>query len=495
MAPTVPEVRITRCNRAPLHDGRDWVLYWMVAQRRAGWNFALQHAVELAQELGKPLLVLEALRCDYRWASDRLHAFVLQGLADNRRSFARAGVPYRAYVEPEVGAGRGLLAALAARACAVVTDDAPYFFLPRMRAAAAAQLDVALLAVDSNGLSPLHHTERVFTTAASFRRHLQKELPQFLTQLPKADPLRGQRWPECPPVGAAIDRRWPEPSPALLAAEPQALRALPIDHTVPLVADRRGGTTAARERLAHWLEHGLPHYHELRNQPDHDVPSGLSPWLHFGHLSAHEVFAAVTARDGWQLSDLAPAPNGSREGWWGASPAVEAFLDELITWREIGYHQSARDPHYDQFRSLPAFAHETLEEHAADRREHVYSLAEFEAAATHDPLWNAAQRELLQTGRLHNYLRMLWGKKVLEWTREPREAFAILVELNNKYALDGRNPNSYSGIAWCFGRYDRAWGPERPIFGKVRYMSSENTARKLHLDGYLARFGGEGLFS
>jgi deoxyribodipyrimidine photo-lyase len=195
MAPTVPEVRITRCNRAPLHDGRDWVLYWMVAQRRAGWNFALQHAVELAQELGKPLLVLEALRCDYRWASDRLHAFVLQGLADNRRSFARAGVPYRAYVEPEVGAGRGLLAALAARACAVVTDDAPYFFLPRMRAAAAAQLDVALLAVDSNGLSPLHHTERVFTTAASFRRHLQKELPQFLTQLPKADPLRGQRWP------------------------------------------------------------------------------------------------------------------------------------------------------------------------------------------------------------------------------------------------------------------------------------------------------------
>jgi len=182
--------------------------------------------------------------------------------------------------------------------------------------------------------------------------------------------------------------------------------------------------------------------------------------------------------------------NGSSSGWWGANAEVESFLDELITWRELGFNMCWQRDDYDQYESLPDWAHRTLSEHARDPRPHVYSMEPFEAAKTHDDLWNAVQRQLAREGRIHNYLRMLWGKKILEWSASPRDALEIMIELNNKYALDGRNPNSYSGILWVPGRYDRAWGPERPIFGKIRYMSSENTARKVRVKQYIQHYSG-----
>jgi deoxyribodipyrimidine photo-lyase len=163
-------------------------------------------------------------------------------------------------------------------------------------------------------------------------------------------------------------------------------------------------------------------------------------------------------------------------------------LDELITWRELGFNLAWQRTDYDRYESLPDWAQSTLAKHARDRRPKLYDLAQFERAETHDPLWNAAQRQLVCEGRIHHYLRMLWGKKILEWSATPQDALAVMIELNNKYALDGRDPNSYSGVFWVLGRYDRAWGPERPIFGKIRYMSSENTTRKLHVAGYLAKY-------
>ncbi|MDH4282798.1 MAG: deoxyribodipyrimidine photolyase, partial [Myxococcales bacterium] len=184
--------------------------------------------------------------------------------------------------------------------------------------------------------------------------------------------------------------------------------------------------------------------------------------------------------------------NGAREGWWGMSANAESFLDELVTWRELGFNACAHRADYDQYESLPDWARQTLEEHQNDPRPYLYSLEQLESSETHDPIWNAAQTELRETGRLQNYLRMLWGKKILEWSPSPSDALAAMVELNNKYAVDGRDPNSYSGIFWVLGRYDRAWGPERAIFGKIRYMSSENTKRKLRMADYLARFGGQG---
>ena len=204
------------------------------------------------------------------------------------------------------------------------------------------------------------------------------------------------------------------------------------------------------------------------------------------------MFAAVAARERWTPDRLAGRPTGAREGWWGMSPAAEKFLDEAITWREVGYNMAAHREDFERYESLPEWAQATLGKHASDPRPHLYSHDQFEAGDTHDELWNAAQGQLRQDGRIHNYLRMLWGKKVLEWSASPREALDILIDLNNKYALDGRDPNSYTGIFWTLGRYDRPWPPERPIFGVVRYMSSDSTRRKFKVDGYVARYGRHG---
>src|SRR5262249_8243021 len=226
-----------------------------------------------------------------------------------------------------------------------------------------------------------------------------------------------------------------------------------------------------------------------RNEPRRDVASGLSPFLHFGHLSVHEVFQALARCEKWKPEKLALRATGRREGWWNMTASAEAFLDEIITWRELGFNFSAHRQDYGKYESLPDWAKNALREHAKDHREQVYSLHEFAAAKTYDPLWNAAQRQLLQEGKIHNYLRMLWGKKILEWTKTPQEALEIMIHLNNKYGLDGRDPNSYSGIFWVLGRYDRPWAPVRPVFGPIRYMSSVNTARKFSVKDYIRRYG------
>jgi deoxyribodipyrimidine photo-lyase len=484
----VPGVRVRACNQAPERGEGEFVLYWMIAARRAGWSFALQRAVEHAHGLRKPLVVLEALRAGYTWASERLHTFVIEGMSDNARAFAGRPVTYLPYVEPEPGAGRGMLEALAARACVVVTDDVPVFFLPRMVTSAAARLPVLLEAVDGNGLLPLGATEAVFPTAFAFRRRLQGVLPAHLDEAPNPDPLAGVHLPRLTALPGEIVRRWPPAPTALLEGDPRTLAALPVDHRVGRVPEVRGGRRAGLEALRRFVDERLAVYHEVRNQPEREGTSGLSPYLHFGHISAHEAFAAVAEREGWTTSRLASRASGRRTGWWGMSAPTEAFLDQLVTWREVGLNFASKRDDGERYESLPPWARATLEKHAGDRRRHLYAPEQLEGAATHDPLWNAAQVQLLREGRIHNYLRMLWGKKIVEWSPSPQRALGVMLELNNRYALDGRDPNSTSGICWCLGRYDRPWGPERPIFGTVRYMSSENTARKVRVKEYIARY-------
>lgn len=485
----VPEIRIRTLNEAPVRPDGDYVLYWMIAFRRLGWNFALERAAERARELGRPLVLLEALRCGYPWASDRFHRFVLDGMADHARRLSRSNVLYYPYVEPEPGAGKGLLEALAAKACVVVTDDFPTFFLPRMLRVAGERLRVRLEAIDSNGLYPVRAAERVFVTAYDFRRTLQKVLPVHLDDMPLPDPLAEALPKRLAALPETIRSRWPAASADLLAGKPGALAALPIDHAVGPVPGVRGGEVAGAQVLERFLDERVERYGTGRNQPEEEVTSGLSPYLHFGHVSAHQAFAAVAERERWTPNRLGTATRGAKEGWWGMRAEAESFLDEIITWREVGFNMASRRDDYDRYESLPEWARRTLEAHEKDPRPHLYDLDAFEAARTGDEIWNAAQRQLVSEGRIHNYLRMLWGKKVLHWTANPREALEVLIELNNKYALDGRNPNSYSGIFWCLGRYDRPWAPERPVFGVVRYMSSESTRRKLRLGGYLARYG------
>ncbi len=490
--PAIRALRVTAANAAPVVARGQYVLYWMIAARRTAHSFGLDHAIERAVELGRPLVVLEPLRAGYAWASDRMHAFVLQGMADNAAAFARAGITYLPYVEPELGHGTGLLVALAQKACLVVTDEQPGFFLPRMVAAAGAKLPVRLEQVDGNGILPLRASEKAFPTAAGFRRHWQKVIGPHLLARPEAAPLaklpRAVKGGELP---AAVVKRWPAASAALLATEPAALAALPIDHSVPAVSLLRGGSAAAGAVLDEFIADKLARYGAGHNHPDDDAASGLSPWLHFGHIAAHEVAERVWAHAKWDPSRVLDAKaTGSREGWWGVPAGPEAFLDELITWRELGYGFCFhRADDYDQWSSLPDWAKKTLTEHASDPRPEHYMPAELEAAATADPVWNAAQRQLVAEGRIHNYLRMLWGKKILEWSPSPKRALATLVHLNNKYAIDGRDPNSYSGIFWTLGRFDRPWAPTRPIFGCIRYMSSASTLKKLRLKKYLARYG------
>lgn len=468
-----------RSSAAPPRPDRAYVLYWMIAARRTSWSHALQHAVCLARDLGKPLLVLEALRIDSEWASQRVHRYVVQGMADNGRRFAERGITYHPYVEPRPGEGSGLLQALAAQAAVVVTDDFPTHFLPRMVQAACDRLDVRVDVVDGNGAVPMAAPDRDFTVAHSFRRWLQKHLPD-LWQPPAADPLIDGLHGAVLPEG--VRTRWP----ALGDGRPtgtEPLPPLPGPEPIP----EHGGESKARARWRTFHETLLPRYAEDRSHPDDDVQSGLSAALHFGHLGSHELLHDLLGD--WDPLTAPPA-TGKRERWWGRSEPVEAFLDQILTWRELGYVQAHREGDaFTSYAGLPEWARRTLHDHRDDARPALYSLQTLAEGRTSDPLWNAAQRELLEHGRIHNALRMLWGKKVLAWTETPEEAFDVLVELNNRYAIDGRNPNSWSGIGWVFGRFDRAWGPERPIYGKVRYMTSESSRRKWRLTHYLRRYG------
>lgn len=488
MKNTVPSVRLRDLNGADVAPDNDYVLYWMIAARRASHSFGLQHARDLALGLGKPLLVLEALRLDYPHACPRLHAFVLQGMADNVAAFAKTSATYVPYLEPERGAARGLIEALAKRACAVVTDDYPTFFLRPMLEATAPRLPVPLVAVDGNGVLPLRRATRAWPTARGYRGHLHKHIAEALADRPEAHPLASARLPALQRAPEPL-RKWRPLDPAQRASPVQLIGKLELDSDVAPV-DYAGGERAARTQLGRFVTQKLIAYAHDRAHPDDDGGSNLSPYLHFGHIAADEVLQAIL--DYEDVSDpiarIDPKRAGEREQLFGLSPSSEAFLEQLLVWRELSYNTCAFSADVTSFKTLPAWAQATLRKHARDARPWLYTLEQLDAAETHDPLWNAAQRQLVRQGRIHNYLRMLWGKKVLEWSARPEEALERLLWLNDRYAVDGRDPNSYAGITWIFGRYDRAWGPERPIFGTIRYMTSDSAARKLHLKQYLKRY-------
>jgi deoxyribodipyrimidine photo-lyase len=438
--------------------GARYVLYWMQARRRAEQNLALDEAIREANRLGLPVLVYEGLRPDYPCANRRLHAFVVEGMRENARTAAARGLRYVAYVPAEGDVDRGAIALLARKAALVVTDECPGFLYVRQTEALARALDCPLITVDTCGVVPLRELTRREWSAATIRPKIHALLDVYLRPAPDEDArTRADALDVDLPGAVDVERL----SPALIVERAR------VDASVAPSPILRGGRAAGLSRLKRFVDERLAGYGKRRNQAGVDGTSGLSPYLHFGYVSPLEVALAVRDAGG-------PADD------------TRAFLEELIVRRELSHNFVFYEPRHTRVEALPAWARMTLEKHAADPRAGV-TEDEIERGATSDAIWNVAQRELLETGIIHNYARMLWGKKILEWAATPQRAVDLMLRLHDRYALDGRDPATYTNVLWCLGLHDRAWGPERPIFGTVRYMSSESFRRKHDVTAYAAR--------
>jgi deoxyribodipyrimidine photo-lyase len=427
----------------------DYVLYWMQASQRAGSNHALEYAVRQANERRQPCVVFFGLTDRFPEANARHFAFLLEGLSETRRDLEAKGIRMvvRA-VSPEKG-----VVELARRASLVVVDRGYLGIQKAWRAAAAVALDCPLIQVESDAVVPVEEASpKEAWTAATFRPRIKAALDAYLVPLRERRPVKDS-------LGLDFE------SLNLDDAE-SILNRLDIDRSVPRSSFFRGGTKEARRRLRLFIRDKLDEFPDLRSNPGCDYLSHLSPYLHFGQISPLAVALAVKAT---------------------GSPGRESFLEELIVRRELSLNFVHYNQRYDVLDgAVPAWARKSLEKHASDERPSLYGREDLEAGRTGDPYWNAAQREMTLTGKMHGYMRMYWGKKILEWSPTPQEAFATALYLNDKYELDGRDPNGFAGVAWCFGKHDRPW-QERRVFGLVRTMTAEGLRRKFDIDRYVRK--------
>jgi len=459
---SVPERRVVPLNGAPERRGGRYVLYWMQIAQRAEWSPALDHAIERANALGLPVLVYHGLRADYPHASDRLHAFVLEGARELPARFAARGIRYVFHLDRGERPRRKILLDLLPAAALVVTDFSPAFVVPAHNGALARHARVAAAAVDGNGVVPLREMTKAEWAARTIRPKIHRLLPAHFRAPERVEPKRDSLSLRLP-GDAFVD-------PARLDVA-ETLASLPIDHSVPPSIEFRGGRAAAVARLDRFLARRLAGYADGRNEPGETWTSELSPYLHFGQISILEVAlaarkAAATARAGRANAD--------------------AFLEEAIVRRELAFNMALFEPNHATLEALPEWAAATLRAHRRDPRPWTYSARDFESAATHDAIWNAAQRELLLTGKIHGYVRMYWGKKIIEWSPTIEDAHRTMVHLNDRHGLDGRDPNGHANMLWCFGKHDRPWG-ERPVFGTVRTMTADGLRRKCDIEAYVRR--------
>lgn len=487
----IDPLRCGPSNDRPINHEGQYVLYWMTGARRLRHNPSLDAAVAQCEALKKPLLIFEPMQIDYRFACERHHRFVVDGMIDQRRRCADLNIRYVPFLESKPGNVKTAFLALCARATCVIGDLHPGGWLDKVTRKAIESLTVRAHLVDSVGLVPLAMAEKNYLRAYDYRRFIARELSTVVRAFPHQRNLASKGL-----QGAPIpwDSQWrddAEQTQAILDA-PETLTTR-LSLSGPAATSMRGGHKAARKRWDAFAPVALRIYGEQRHHPDAQVESRQSPYLHYGQIGAHELLEdllALQKRDLGQWVYELPDALAAKTSRWGLPEGPDGFVDQLMVWRELGQHLGHRRPEaYDQYRVLPVWAQKTLQEHAQDPRESLVSMQDLESANSPDHLWNAAQTQLLREGHIHNYLRMLWGKRVLAWSATPQEAFERLVVLNNRYALDGRDPNSHSGIGWVFGLFDRPWGPERPIYGKVRYMTTQSTLRKLKLKEYLQHYG------
>jgi deoxyribodipyrimidine photo-lyase len=457
-------------------DG-EYVLYWMQSTHRLEENWALRAAVRTANRVNLPLVVHQGLDPTYLHASDRHHTFILQGARDTARIADGLGVHYQFVLRPTRDDDRRVVDRLAARAYVVFTDLFPTAGVRERTARFADRAHCRVLAVDSVCTVP----SGLFAKAEFAARTIRPKLAKLIDHA--IEPVTDER----PRVAVSETLR---ASIAATVAEGGGLAALPIgtmtdaeivdaiagceiDHGVPAVA-LGGGREAATARWTTFLQEGLPHYDEQRNEAGNgDGTSRLSPYLHYGQIASAQLVREARAS--------------------GARPEdVEAFVQQVTTWRELAFNWCVRTPHFDRLEALPEWVQRTMAAHATDARPVLYDLETLDAAQTGDRLWNASQHELVTQGVIHNYPRMLWGKTILLWTESYEQARHWMFHLNDRYALDGRDPNSVGGIMWCLGLWDRPWG-NKAVWGGIRPMVTSRARMKFDVEGYIARVRGSRL--
>lgn len=426
------------------------VVYWMSRDQRAHDNWALVFAQNLAIEKKLPLAVIFNLVPDFLEAAIRQYGFMLKGLKELSEELEEYNIPFFLLTgKPENEIPKFINAI---KASVLVSDFDPLKVKRAWKRDVGKKIEIPFYEVDTHNIVPcLYVSNKMEFAAYTIRPKINKALLEFMDEFPALQKMKSSEL-----VGNEID--WQK-----------VTNSLNINFDVKEVDWIKPGEKAAANCLKNFLENKLEHYHELRNDPNKDAQSNLSPYLHFGQISAQRI-ALETQR-----------LNGRKE-------SEKAFLEELIIRRELSDNFCYYNPNYNSFKGFPAWAKSSLNEHRKDEREFVYTLQQFENAETHEDLWNSAQRELLLTGKIHGYMRMYWAKKILEWSRSPEEAIKIAVYLNDKYELDGRDPNGYAGCAWSIGGvHDRPWF-ERPVFGKIRYMNRNGARNKFDIQRYIDRF-------
>lgn len=441
----IPPERIQRLNKKDARLG-DYILYWMQAAQRVEYNHALEYAIQQANQREKSLVVFFGLTDAYPEANERHYYFMLQGLREVENDLKKRGIRFVVqHISPEVGIVR-----LAKHACMVITDEGYTTIQQQWRRQVAKNISCPLIQVETNVVVPVETVSGKEEYAArTIRPKIHKHLDTFLT------PVKKQKLQT-----SSLELKFPCFD---ISDTEKAIAKMNIDRSVPKVDTFQGGTGEAKMLLRKFIRQKLDYYAEGRNDPNANYVSHMSPYLHFGQISPLYIALQIRNAD---------------------SPGKDAYLEELIVRRELAINFVRFNKKYHFFGSLPNWARINLKAHAKDKREYLYSLDELENAQTHDPYWNAAQTEMVRTGKMHGYMRMYWGKKILEWTRSAQQAYKIAVFLNDKYELDGRDPNGYAGVAWCFGKHDRPW-TKRPIFGVVRYMNANGLKRKFDADAYI----------
>jgi len=448
----IQQERVQHLNDKSVRRG-DYVLYWMQSSQRAEHNHALEYAVQRANELDQRLLVAFGLTDDYPEANLRHYAFMLEGLKDVEEALGERGIKFvvRRGSPDEVALEAGEDASL------IVTDRGYMRPQRRWRERVAEGAGCRLTQVETDVVVPVELASGKQEHAArTLRPRISEYLEDFLVALNPTKPDKRSLDADADGLDLSDIRK--------------VLDEMDLDRSVGALSHLyRGGTSEAKKIFRRFLKESFGDYVGHRNQPQTDDVSHMSKYLHYGHVSP--IWLALEARKASTKKDN-----------------VESFVEELVVRRELSMNFVFYNPNYDSYSNLPGWAKETLEEHKEDEREYVYTRKQLENAETHDEYWNAAMREMVHTGYTHNYMRMYWGKKILEWSNTPEHAYRTALYLNNKYFLDGRDPNSFANVAWVFGQHDRGW-TEREVYGKVRYMSAGGLERKAKPDQYVEKVG------